>query len=224
MEYFIVFIEGIIAFISPCLLPMLPIYISYFAGQKVDDSKNKSTIYAIKNSIGFVIGFTIVFMILGIFAGSLGKFLNDYIKYINIGFGIIFILYGLNFMNVLRLPFINKTKMININKSNLQFLSAILLGIVFSISWTPCVGVFLSSALMLATSEASQIKGIIMLLLFSLGLGVPFIISTILIEKLKKTFNFIKNNYKIINILCGVFLIIVGIIIIYKELIIIIGE
>jgi len=217
MEYLVVFIEGIIAFISPCLLPMLPIYILYFAGQKVEDSNNKWG--AIKNSIGFVIGFSIVFVILGVFASSLGKVLNDNIKYVNICFGIIFILYGLNFMDIIKLPFINNTKTINSNKKNLQFLSSVIFGIVFSISWTPCVGIFLTSALMLAASSAEQIKGIIMLLLFSIGLGIPFIISTILIEKLKKTFNFIKNNYKIINILSGVFLIIVGIITIYKQLI-----
>ena len=101
MEYVFTFIEGIASFISPCLLPMLPIYISYFIGE--DDKKTKK---AILNSVGFVLGFTIVFLMLSIFASSLGGMLSGYIKYVKIVFGILIILLGLNYMEILNLKFV----------------------------------------------------------------------------------------------------------------------
>lgn len=208
MDYIIVFIEGIVAFISPCILPMLPMYISYFAGQKKEEKK-KSLI----NSIGFVIGFTIIFVLLGVFASTLGYFVRKYIKIINIIFGISIILLGLNFMDILKIPFINNTKGIKYKAKNLNFLKSILFGIMFSVAWTPCIGTFLGTALMMVANNGEIIKGMIMLFLFSIGLGIPFIISAILLEKIKSTFDFIKRNYKIINIISGIILIITGILI-----------
>lgn len=190
MEYLFTFLEGIASFISPCLLPMLPIYISYFAGK--DDNK---TAKAIINSIGFVLGFTIVFLLLSIFASTLGNLISENIRYLKIAFGIIIILLGLNYMEILKLTFLNRTKKINSNKENFNFLKAIIFGILFSISWTPCIGTFLSSALLLVAKEQDIIKGIILMLIYSVGLGIPFIISVVLLEKLKEMFNFIKRNH-----------------------------
>lgn len=207
MDYFISFLEGIITFISPCLLPMLPIYLSYFAGQK-SDGKNKSVL---TNALGFVMGFTIVFVMLGAFAGTVGGFLRDYQTAVNIISGIIVILFGLNFMEVIKLPFINTTRQLKISNIKTGFLSSVLFGIIFSVGWTPCVGAFLGSALMLAASSGESLKGILMLFSFSLGLGIPFIVSAVLIDRLKSAFNFIKKNYRIINLLSGGLLVIVGI-------------
>lgn len=212
MEYLILFLEGIITFISPCLLPMLPIYVSYFAGSAADNneqSKHKNS--ALKNSIAFVLGFGIVFTILGAFAGTLGSLLIKYSTQINIVSGLIIILFGLNFMGVLNIKFLNMTKKIDVEVKQTGFFSTVLFGIVFAIGWTPCVGAYLGSALMIAAQSANVLKGIIMLICFSLGLGIPFIISAVLIDKLKSTFDFIKRNYKTINIISGLLLIIVGI-------------
>lgn len=206
MEYLMSFMEGIITFISPCLLPMLPIYISYFAGQN-KDNKNSTII----NTLGFILGFTIVFMILGAFASTIGLFIKQYSQIINIIFGIILILFGLNFMNALNISFINKTKKLNIKINSKGFPSSVLFGIIFSVGWSPCVGTFLGSALMLAATKTHILEGILMLFSFSIGLGIPFLISAILIDKLKTTFDFIKRNYKIINIIAGIFLIVIGI-------------
>jgi cytochrome c-type biogenesis protein len=206
MDYLISFLEGIITFISPCLLPMLPVYISYFAGQN-STSNQKATV---SNAIGFVLGFTIIFVLLGAFAGTLGSFLTEYSTAVNIVSGIIVILFGLNFMEVIRIPFINVNHQLNIKTANVGFLSSVLFGVIFSIGWTPCVGAFLGSALMLAASSGEGLKGILMLLSFSLGLGIPFIASAILIDQLKSTFAFIKKNYRVINLLSGGLLIIVG--------------
>lgn len=210
MEYILTFLEGIASFISPCLLPMVPIYISYFIGE--DDDNNKK---AILNSVGFVLGFTIVFMLLSIFASQLGAILSSNIKYIKIFFGIIIILLGLNYMEILKINFLNKTRQKNMNTKNFNFLKAILFGIIFSISWTPCIGTFLSSALLLIAKEQDIIKGIILMLLYSIGLGIPFIISAVLIEKLKNIFDFIKKHYDVIKRISGSILVIAGLYIIF---------
>jgi len=207
MDYLISFLEGIITFISPCLLPMLPIYISYFAGQG-SEGKKKSTII---NSLGFVLGFTLVFITLGAFAGTIGGFLKEYRTAVNIVSGIIVILFGLNFIELIRIPFLNMNRQLKIKTVNIGFGSSVLFGVVFSIGWTPCVGAFLGSALMLAASGGESLRGILMLLCFSLGLGIPFIASSILIDRLKSTFDFIKKNYRIFNLVSGGLLVIVGI-------------
>lgn len=207
IQYLLTFLEGIITFVSPCLLPMLPIYISYFAGQENKGGKNRAVI----NSVGFVLGFTIVFLILGAFAGSIGSALKNHQVVVNIICGVILILFGLNFTEVIRLPFINNVKSFGRSTKNLDFFSSLIFGIVFSISWSPCVGTFLGSALMLAAGTGETVKGILMLLTYSLGLGIPFILSAFLINKLKTAFDFIKKHYRLINIGSGILLIILGV-------------
>ena len=210
MDYILTFLEGIASFISPCLLPMVPIYISYFIGE--DENNNKK---AILNSVGFVLGFTAVFLILSIFASQLGSILSTNIRYIKIFFGIIIILFGLNYMGLLNIKFLNKSKVKSMNTKNFNFLKAMLFGILFSVSWTPCIGTFLSSALLLIAREQDMLKGIILMLLYSIGLGIPFIISAILIEKLKNVFDYIKKHYDVIKRISGVILIGAGIYIIF---------
>lgn len=210
MDYLLTFLEGIASFISPCLLPMVPIYISYFIGE--DDNNSKK---AILNSVGFVLGFTTVFLILSIFASQLGAVLSTNIRYIKIFFGIVIILFGFNYMGLLNIKFLNKSKVQNLNTKNFNFLKAMLFGILFSVSWTPCIGTFLSSALLLIAREQDMLKGIILMLLYSIGLGIPFIISAILIEKLKNVFDFIKKHYDIIKRVSGVILIVAGIYMIF---------
>ncbi len=204
MQYFISFLEGIITFVSPCLLPMLPIYVSYFAG-----GGEKKTRKVITNALGFILGFTIVFILLGALAGSVGKLLVEHKAFINIITGLIVIFFGLNFLGVLKLNIFKGTG--SVTSKDLGFFSSFIFGVVFSIGWTPCVGAFLGSALMLAANRGSVVEGVLMLVFYSLGLGIPFFISAILIDKLKSTFNFIKKNYKFINALSGALLIIVGV-------------
>lgn len=205
MQYFVSFLEGVITFISPCLLPMLPVYISYFAGGGERETKK-----TVKNSLGFVLGFTAVFVVMGALAGTLGSFLQKYKTAVNIVTGLVVIFFGLNFLGVFKINIFKGTNN-KVRTDNLGFFSSMLFGTVFSIGWTPCVGAFLGSALMLASQQGKALTGIIMLLLYSLGLGIPFVISAVLIDKLKGAFNFIKKNYKIINIVCGALLILVGI-------------
>lgn len=206
MEYLFTFLEGFASFISPCLLPMLPIYISYFMGEKENNTKK-----SVVNSIGFVLGFTIIFLLLSVFASTLGMFISKYLHYIKFVFGIIIILLGLNYMEILNLKVLNNSKGIKMDVKNLNFFKALAFGMLFSISWTPCIGTFLSSALLVIAKGSDLIKGIVLMLLYSIGLGIPFVISVILMEKLKNIFNFIKKNYEIIKKVSGFILIIMGI-------------
>ncbi len=204
MTYFISFLEGIITFISPCLLPMLPIYISYFSNGK---SSLKNTIF---KSIAFVLGFTTIFILLGAFASSIGVLLKQYRSIVNIITGSIVVIFGLSFLNIIHINIFKGIKH-EMDLSKTTLLSSFIFGIIFSIGWSPCVGAFLGSALMLASSSDTIIQGILMLLCYSMGLGIPFILSAILIDNLKSTFLFIKKHYDIINKISGMFLIVLGI-------------
>ena len=205
MEYLISFLEGIITFLSPCLLPMLPIYISYFAGGGERAVKKTLT-----GALGFVLGFTAVFVAMGALAGTLGSFLTRYQTWVNLVCGLVVIFFGLNYMGVLKLKLFQGGGR-DMDTSNMGFGSAVLFGIIFSVGWTPCVGVFLGSALMLASQQGSMLRGIGMLLAYSLGLGVPFFMSAVLIDKLKAAFNWVKSHYRAVNLVAGGLLVLVGI-------------
>lgn len=205
MQYLISFLEGIITFLSPCLLPMLPIYISYFAGGGERTVKKTLT-----GALGFVLGFTAVFTAMGALAGTLGSFLTRYQTWVNIVCGLLVIAFGLNYMGLIRINLfrgMNRT----VKQGDMGFLSAVLFGIIFSVGWTPCVGTFLGSALMLASQQGHTLEGMGMLLCYSLGLGIPFLLSAVLIDRLKSTFNWIKAHYAVLNLVCGGLLVVVGV-------------
>ena len=203
MQYIISFFEGILTFISPCLLPMLPVYISYFAGGQQNSRKT------LTNALGFILGFTVVFTAMGALAGTLGSFLSKYQIVVNIVSGLIVIFFGLNFMGIIKLNLFKGSA--RMQTGNLGFFSSLLFGMVFSIGWTPCVGAFLGSALMLASQQGHVLEGTLMLLSYSLGLGIPFLLSAVLIDQLKGAFNFIKRHYTLINYICGGLLVLMGI-------------
>ena len=203
MQYLISFFEGILTFISPCLLPMLPVYISYFAGGEQNSKKTA------KNALGFVLGFTLLFTAMGALAGTLGSFLSKYQTAVNIISGLIVVFFGLNFMGVIKLNLFHGSA--RLQTGELGFGSSVLFGIVFSVGWTPCVGAFLGSALMLASQQGHVLEGTLMLLTYSLGLGIPFFLSAVLLDQLKGAFSFIKRHYTVINRICGGLLVLIGV-------------
>lgn len=203
MSYLILFLEGIITFISPCILSMLPIYISYFIG---DNGKK-----AFFNALSFVLGFSTIFTLMGASASTLGIIFIKYSRYINILSGILMIIFGLNYIGLLNISFLKKTLKLKSSIKNFNLFNSFLFGIIFGIGWTPCVGPFLGSALMIASTSNRVIEGVLMLLSYSLGLGIPFILSSLLIDSLKGSFDFIKKNYNIINKISGILLIIIGV-------------
>ena len=205
MQYITTFLEGIITFISPCLLPMLPIYLSYFAG-----GGERKTGQTLKGALGFVGGFTLVFVALGALAGSLGSLLKEHQTLVNILCGLVVIFFGLNFLGVIRLNLF-KGAAGGVKEGRMGFFSALVFGMVFAVGWTPCVGAFLGSALMLASQQGQAVRGMLLLLVYSLGLGIPFLLSALLIDYLKGAFDWIKAHYDLITKISGLLLIVIGI-------------
>ena len=203
MQYLILFLEGIITFVSPCLLPMIPVYASYFAG---GERSRKKTLFG---ALGFVLGFTVVFVALGALAGTLGGFLKRYQTAVDIVTGGTVILFGLNFLGVFKLNIFRGGRG-QMRAEGGGFFASVLFGIVFSVGWTPCVGAFLGSALMLVASQGHILEGMLMLLCYSAGLGIPFVLGAVLIDRLKAAFDFIKRHCRVINIISGSFLILIG--------------
>ena len=198
MQYLISFLEGIVTFISPCLLPMLPVY----GGQRTA----RRTLGC---AAGFVLGFTVLFVAMGALAGTVGSFLTRWQTAVNIVCGLVVVVFGLDFLGVLRLDLFRGQHRAA-QTGDLNFFSSFLFGVVFSVGWTPCVGAFLGSALMLASQQGHAVEGMLMLLCYSLGLGVPFLFSAVLIDRLKTTFDWIKRHYGVINRVCGCLLVVIG--------------
>lgn len=205
MQYLLLFFEGIITFISPCMITMIPIYVSWFAGS--EDSGIKKTLI---NSLGFVLGFTVVFVAMGAAAGTVGSFISAHQQLLNIVCGIIVALFGLSYMGLFQIKAFKGVRK-RINPHNMNFWKAVLFGVIFSVGWTPCVGAFLGSALMIASAQGHVLQGSLMLLVYSLGLGIPFVVCSILIDQLKVAFAFLKDHSRAIELVCGGFLVVIGI-------------
>ncbi|MBQ9059269.1 MAG: cytochrome c biogenesis protein CcdA [Atopobiaceae bacterium] len=211
MNYLISFLEGIGSFISPCLLPMIPAYLAYFASGTADDQTSARR--GILEAIGFVVGFTIVFVTLGAFAGALGGVLVTHRRVLEIVSGILMAVLGLGHAGIIRLGFLEKSHGISERPESSSILAATLFGAVFAVSWTPCVGVFLGSALLLAASSASAVTGITMLLAYSLGLGIPFVLSAVMASQIKAAIPALSKHWETINRACGIFLVLIGLLV-----------
>jgi cytochrome c-type biogenesis protein len=177
----------------------------YFAGNDEEGDPVKVE----KNALGFITGFTIVFVLLGVLAGVAGSFLVQYRTIVNVILGIIVIFFGLSFLGIVKYtPGRRQNTQAQVN--NLGFFSSIVFGIVFSLGWTPCVTAFLGSALLMASQQGSALHGALLLLIYSLGLGVPLMAFALLMNRLKNAITFIKSHYDLINKICGILLIILG--------------
>lgn len=217
MQYFLVFLEGILTFISPCILPVIPLYVCYFAAGKTN---------GLKNMLGFCLGFTLIFVSLGAVSGTLGNILNQNTVVFNIISGLIIIFFGLNFLGAIKIKWFDFNNSCNVNLQKLTFFSSIIFGMVFVLIMSSCIAPFLGLALTLASKSNTVLKGFTMLLCYSLGLSIPFVFCSFLIDKLKNTFDFISRNIRKINIFSGIFLIFTGILILlglYDKLLGIIG-
>ena len=183
---------------------MLPVYVTYFAG-----GGQRTARRTLGCAAGFVLGFTVLFVAMGALAGTVGSFLTRWQTAVNIVCGLVVVVFGLDFLGVLRLDLFRGQRRAA-QTGDLNFFSSFLFGVVFSVGWTPCVGAFLGSALMLASQQGHALEGMLMLLCYSLGLGVPFLFSAVLIDRLKTTFDWIKRHYGVINRVCGCLLVVIG--------------
>ena len=215
-EIFVAIGAGIISFLSPCVLPLIPGYISYISGTSLDKLLESKTINIIP-TILFSLGFSLVFIVFGASATYLGKILLTNSFPLRIVAGIIIIIFSLQILEFINLNFLNYEKRI-LTKDNKSFLSPLVIGMAFAFGWTPCIGPILGSILVLASTTENVYSGIILLSFYSLGLAVPFILSGYLIQKFLLFSKNIKNKMKIITKTGGIFLLFTGILILTNQL------
>lgn len=202
MTYLITFLEGIFSFLSPCMLPLLPVYLTYFAG-----NADKERGSGLPRTLAFVAGFTVSFLLLGLLFSAIGSLLRAHQTVVNILCGLVMIGFGLSYLGVFHLPQLTN------EQSRVQVagvFSAFLFGLLYPVYLTPCIGAFLGSALAMATASGSMVQGAILLLLYALGLGIPFVLSALIMSHLDVLFRKVKEHYDLVNRICGVFLIVVG--------------
>ncbi len=204
---------GFLSFVSPCVLPLIPAYISYISGVSLQDIKQGEFKMSkiLFNSIAFVIGFSIVFILLGASASFVGKVLSRNKRVFDLIAGIVILIFGLHITGLARLSFLNYEKKTTIKKSNPSFFNSLLLGIAFSFGWTPCVGPILAAILTQASTYETMGKGIMLLSAYSLGLGVPFIITAVSLNKFFTAFKSIRKYFNQIEIFTGLLLIALGV-------------
>lgn len=202
MQYLITFLEGVVSFLSPCMLPLLPAYVGYFAAGA--DRKR----HTLARAMMFVAGFALIFCLLGVTAGSLGAALAGHRRAVDVVCGAFVILFGLAYLDVIPLPFFRGVQ----RMGSEGLWGAFAFGMVYALGLTPCVGAFLGSALMLAASVGGAWKGMTLLLAYSLGLGIPFVLSAVLIDRLGGAFGWVKAHYRVLNIICGALLIVMGVV------------
>ena len=216
IESFIAFGAGLISFLSPCVLPLIPGYISYISGSSINELIEKKNINLIP-IILFTIGFSIVFIIFGTASTFLGKiFLQNSIE-LRIAAGLVIILFSLHIIGIINLKFLNFEKRIE-TKTNNNFYSPILIGMAFAFGWTPCIGPILGSILVLAATEENLTKGILLLFFYSFGLAIPFILSGYLIQKFLIFSKNFKKNINLVSKGGGIVLLITGILILTNQL------
>jgi cytochrome c-type biogenesis protein len=214
----IAFFAGFISFISPCVLPLIPGYVSFICGTTLNELDNKSKNFILKKSIFFSLGFSLVFISLGATATFIGSFLLQNSKILSIGSGIIIIFFGIYLLEIIKINFLNKNfGNFNIKYSNNLFFPFIV-GIGFGFGWTPCIGPILGSILAFASMEDSIYKGILLLSLYSLGLAIPFVLSSLLIKKFLIFSKTVKKYLINIKKISGIILIITGILIVTGKL------
>ena len=215
-ELLVAFGAGLISFLSPCVLPLIPGYISYISGSSLNELIEKKNV-SLTPIVFFTIGFSIVFIIFGAASTFLGQVLLQNSYELRITAGLLIVILSLHIIGIINLKFLNYEKRIQTN-TNSNFYSPILIGMAFAFGWTPCIGPILGSILVLAATEESINKGIFLLISYSLGLALPFILSGYLIQKFLIFSKNFRKNINIVSKVGGIILLITGILILTNQL------
>lgn len=210
---------GMVSFASPCILPLIPSYVSYITGISFDElvgpeSRRKNIRTTALHSLAFVAGFTVVFVLLGATASIVGQLMTEYLKPIRIAGGILMIVLGLFVSDIVPIPFLNQDAKIHLKERPAGYFGTFLVGVIFAAGWTPCTGPFLAAALMQAAQAETMMTGMVLLVFYSLGIGIPFILSALAISVFLSSFRKVKEYFRAIKIVSGVMLIIMGILLI----------
>lgn len=214
----VAFGAGLLTFLSPCILPLVPSFIAYITGVSFTDLKDTHNAEVhrktIVHTIIFILGFSVVFVLMGLTATAIGKALFQYQKFIRIGGGLLIILFGLTVSGVIKLGFLEKDAHIKIHTKKATYIGSFLVGVTFAAAWTPCAGPIFGSILVIAGTEGNVLQGVLLLALYSAGIGVPFLITALAINSFLKYFNKFKNVMGVVNKVAGALLVIIGILLI----------
>lgn len=218
----IAFTAGVFSFISPCVLPLIPSYLTYITGISFDElvenqsrSVRRRTLF---HSLFFILGFTLVFVALGASATYVGNFFQENQVLIRRVGGVIVILLGIHITGLVKLNFLEREKRFEFNDKPLGYLGSVLVGIAFAAGWTPCIGPILASILLYASTSDNVGGGIMLLVAYSLGLGLPFLISALAFNTFLAYFSRFNRYLRIVSIVSGIFLVIVGFMLIFDYL------
>lgn len=222
ISYAVSFIAGLLMFLSPCIFPLIPTYISYLTGvsfkelsegSAFPEEKRKVRILSIVHSLMFIIGFSIVFVLLGATATALGNILYEFQGILRKIGAVLIIIFGLFIMGVIRIGFLQKERRISYRKEGINYIGSVLVGATFALAWTPCVGPILGSILVYASSTADLYLGIRLLGVFSLGMAIPFFLTALLMSSFLLYFAKIKKYIRWVNMAGGIILVVFGILI-----------
>ena len=216
VSIFIAFSAGFLSFVSPCVLPLVPSYITYITGVSFTELTDQETRNRLKwttasHSCLFIIGFSFVFILMGASASYLGQLFSQYQNWIMKIGGVLIIFLGLRFSGLVRIPFLDMEKRFEMRKKPLGYVGSFLTGLVFAAGWTPCIGPILSTILIYASTSQSYTTGILLLAVYSLGLGIPFFVCSVGFCMFLSAFQKIKVYMKAITVISGLFLIAIGI-------------
>jgi len=219
----VAFAAGLVSFVSPCVLPLVPIYLAQLVGQSIHQSTNEQAGKSIRlitflHSAMFVLGFTLAFVALGATASALGSFLRAHQFQLRQVGGIILIIIGLHIAGILKLPFLHWQKHFEFRPSRPSYQASLLIGIIFGIGWTPCVGLILGAILGMAASASTLTQGVLLLLVYSLGLGLPFLLLGLGLDQVSKALKWLRPYLGKIEIGTGVVMIIAGVMIYFNLL------
>lgn len=210
---------GVVSFASPCILPLIPSYVSYITGISFDelvgpDSRRRNINTTLLHSLAFVAGFTVIFVLLGATASIVGQLMIQYLKPIRIAGGVLMIILGLFVSDVIPISFLQQDAKIHLKHRPAGFFGTFVVGVIFAAGWTPCTGPFLAAALMQAAQAETMTTGMALLVFYSLGIGIPFILSAVAISVFLSSFKKLKNYFHAIKIASGAILIIMGLLLI----------
>ena len=222
ISYFYVVLAGLLSFLSPCVLPIVPGYLCFLAGTSLDKiasgedaSKERNVFYF---ALSFVFGFSTVFILLGASATLLSGLIYEYLDILRVVGGIIIIIFGIHFMQIIQLPFLNRDTRYQIESYRPGVVGSYVIGLSFAFGWTPCIGPILGSVLSIAASSETVTYGIVLLMLYSAGLGIPFLLAAYAINGFIRFLTKIRNYIRVIEIFTGVLLVIFGILILTNRI------
>ncbi len=213
---------GLISFVSPCVLPVVPAYLSFVSGLSIEEMRASGSDKSLRrtmllNCLAFVAGFSAVFIALGASATFVGAFLNENMQILAKIAGVVIVIFGLHTIGIFKIPFLNYEKRFHQNQKSAGMLGSFVVGLAFAFGWTPCIGPILGAILGVASTSGSVGKGMMLLSFYSLGLGVPFILAGLSVDSFFRWSGKVKSNFRVIEIVSGLFLIIVGLMIFFDK-------